>query len=93
MRERYGSAKLKELCCLKDWPSDGIERSIKSDEAYGPIAKETQRACHNSLPWFISLVVGWILLIRWSCAHRGHREQKNLQSRASALLGRVHAQD
>jgi len=24
MRERYGSAKLKELCCLKDWPSDEL---------------------------------------------------------------------
>ena len=55
MRERYGSAKLKELRCLKDSPSYGIERSVKSDEACGPIAKKTPRACHNTLPWFISL--------------------------------------
>ena len=40
MRERYGSAKLKELCCLKDWPSDGIERSIKSDEPTAPLQRK-----------------------------------------------------
>jgi len=55
MRERYGSAKLKELCCLKDWPSDGIERSIKSDEALRPHCKG-KSACLPQHPAVVYLL-------------------------------------
>jgi hypothetical protein len=28
------------------------------DEANGPIARQIQRACHDSLPWLISVSLG-----------------------------------